>query len=223
MIPKVFFQTSKKSPTKIFIYLIKKKLGPDWKYVHFDDLQMIQFIEDHPIVGLENILSKISKLSGPHKADIFRYYFIYLNGGFFMDSDAMLYENIEKVIADFELVTVNSSCHPGSIFQGIIGANSGNQIIKEALYKAYETDIKSIKSDYHLFCKQLFKIVQSNPKNKILLLKEHRPNSMGDLITDDQNHIIFKHYWKRKKIKYTISDYISYINFSLNKLIKYRF
>ena len=96
MIPKIFFQTSKRPPTKFLIYSIKKRLGPDWKYIHFDDIQMIEFIVKNPIEGLENVLLKLNKMSGAHKADIFRYYFLYLNGGFFMDSDAMIYENIEK-------------------------------------------------------------------------------------------------------------------------------
>jgi hypothetical protein len=222
MIPKIFFQTSKRPPTKFLKYLIKKRLGPDWNYIHFDDIQMIQFIVKNPIEGLENVLLKLDKMSGAHKADIFRYYFLYLNGGFFMDSDAMIYENIEKIIADVDFISVNSTCHPGSIFQGIIGANLGSQIIKEALFKAYETDLEYIKSDYHVFCKQLFKIVQSNHKNKIRLLKEHRPNSMGDIITDEQNNIFFKHYWKRKKI-FIIYEYILLVKFSLNNVIKNRF
>ena len=45
MIQKIFFQTSKKPPHKFLIYLIKKRLGPDWKYLHFDDIQMVEFIE----------------------------------------------------------------------------------------------------------------------------------------------------------------------------------
>jgi hypothetical protein len=220
MIPKIFFQTSKKPPTKYLSYLIKNKLEEDWKYLHFDDLQMIEFIKMHPIDGIENITDKLNKLSGPHIADIFRYYYIYLCGGFFMDSDAMIYENIEKIIDDFDFVTVNSSCHPGSIFQGIIGANSGNLIIKKALFKACETDLESIKSDYHIFCKQLFDIVQSSEKYKIRLLNEHRPNSKGDLITDEENNIYFIHYWKRKNIKFNLQEYISFVKYHLYKKIQ---
>lgn len=218
MITKILFQTSKKPPKKYIVDLIKNKLTDEWNYIHFDDLQIIDFIKNHPIEGLENILNKLENVSGPHKADLFRYYFLYLKGGFFMDSDAMIYVNIENVTEDFEFVSVDSSCHPGSIFQGIIGASPGNKIIKEALFKAYETSLESLQVDYHFFCKELFNIVKSDTKNRIRLLNECRRNSKGDLIIDDQNNILFKHFWRRKKIKLRYSEYIFLLKFYLHKI-----
>lgn len=218
MITKILFQTSKTKPNQKCIHLINSYLTEDWTYIHFDDSQMIQFIQSHPIEGLEGILDKINKLKGPHKSDLFRYYFIYLFGGFHMDSDVMIYRNIRDVIQDYDFISVNSSVYTNSIFQGIIGAAPGNAIVKKALFMAYETDLELLKDDYHLFCKQLFLIVRDFSDNyKINLLKEHRLNVDRDIITNNNNKIFFKHYWRFKKIPFSIKDYIKIFQNILKK------
>ena len=77
-----------------------------------------------------------------------------------MDSDAMLYVNIDTIVKDYNFISVNSSCHPGTIFQGILGASPNNKIIKKALYQAYNTDSNILENNYHYFCKQLYAIIK---------------------------------------------------------------
>ena len=38
---------------------------------------------------------------GTHRADLFRYYYLYINGGIFIDSDAMIETDIENIIKDY--------------------------------------------------------------------------------------------------------------------------
>jgi mannosyltransferase OCH1-like enzyme len=52
-----------------------------------------------------------------------------VKGGFFMDSDAMIYQPIDTIINDYKFVSVNSSIIPGIFFQGILGAEPGNQLL----------------------------------------------------------------------------------------------
>ena len=41
---------------------------------------------------------------GAHKADLFRYYYLYINGGVYIDSDLMITTNIENIILNYDLV-----------------------------------------------------------------------------------------------------------------------
>jgi len=183
--------------------MIKKQLGDTWKYEFYDDAAVIKFFIDNPIVDLPDILAKYRALSrGAHRADLFRYYYLYLKGGFFMDSDAMIYKNIDYIVKNYSFVSVNSSCHPGVIFQGILGASPNNEIIKNALYNAYHTDPLILNVCFHYWCKQLYDIIKVCTFGyNIKLYMEQRINyDDGDDIFDETNTLLFKHYWKDKII-----------------------
>lgn len=209
-IPKILFQTAKQKIEQYVIEQIKTQLTDEWKYLFFNDNDIINFYNENPINELPNIIEKhYSLTNGAHRADLFRYYFIYLKGGFFLDSDAMIYENIENIIRDYNFVSVNSSIHSNTIFQGILGANAGNEIIKMALYNVYNTENYILKDNYHYFCRILYNLINDKQYNfeniyKIKLYTELRNfNSNFDSNFDDildGNKTIFKHYWKTKQI-----------------------
>jgi len=202
IISKVLFQTNKTSPEKYVIDMIKLQLGSVWKYEFYNDEDVIQFFINNPIIDLPDIISKYNAIKkGAHKADLFRYYYLYINGGFFMDSDAMLYVNIDNIVKDYNFVSVNSSCHPNTIFQGLLGASPNNEIIKKALYEAYNINPNILDNNYHYFCKQLYNIIKENDYGySIKLYKERRiDHNNGDDILDGDT-LLFKHYWKNKII-----------------------
>jgi hypothetical protein len=201
-IPKVLFQTNKTNHDVNVLNMIMNNLSSKWKYEFYNDADVIQFFINNPLADLPDIIKKYNSIKkGAHKADIFRYYYLYIKGGFFMDSDAMLYVNIDSIIKDYNFISVNSSCHPGTIFQGILGASPKNKIIKRALYEAYNTDPKILDDNYHYFCKQLYNIIkETNYGYSIKLYEERRVNhDSGDDILDGDN-LLFKHYWKHKVI-----------------------
>ena len=201
-IPKVLFQTNKTYPDTYVLDLINSRLSSEWKYEFYNDNDVIQFFINNPIMDLPDIVKKYNSIeNGCHKADLFRYYYLYINGGFFMDSDAMLYANIDTVVKDYNFVSVNSSYHPGAIFQGILGASPNNEIIKRALYEAYNTDPDILKDYYHYFCKQLYDIIKETDFGyNIKLYRERRINRYeGDDILDG-DMLLFKHYWLDKII-----------------------
>jgi len=201
-IPKILFQTNKTTNDIYVLDMIKDKLGSGWKYEFYNDADVCQFFINNPIFELPDIIQKYNSIKkGAHKADLFRYYYLYINGGFFMDSDAMLYVNIDTIVKDYSFVSVNSSCHPGTIFQGILGASRKNKIIKKALYRAYNTDPNILDKHYHYFCKQLYDIIKENDYGyNIKLYEERRTNEdKGDDILNGRT-LLFKHYWKHKVI-----------------------
>ena len=78
-IPKLFFQTSKKPLEPYLIKMTKKMLGSDWKYLHFLDSDILYFLETNSrkeFPGAIDIFKRLKR--GEHKADFFRYYFLYI-------------------------------------------------------------------------------------------------------------------------------------------------
>ena len=202
LIPKVLFQTNKTDHEPYVIELIMKQLSSEWKYEFYGDEDVIRFFINNPLSDYPDIIEKYNSFKkGSHRADLFRYYYLYVNGGFFMDSDAMLYVSIDTIVKDYDFVSVDSSCHPGSIFQGILGASRNNEIIKRALYFAYNTDPNILEQYYHYFCIQLYNIIKEHDYGyRIKLYGERRINDNdGDDIFDGDT-IFFKHYWFNKKI-----------------------
>jgi predicted O-methyltransferase YrrM len=211
-IPKVLFQTHKKNLDTYVLNMIKNILPCDWKYEFYNDENIIQFFIDNPITELPDIINKFNSfIKGAHKADLFRYYYIYVRGGFFMDSDAMIYTNIEDVVKNYDFISVNSASHPGTLFQGIIGASCGNKIIKEALFHAYNTSPQILEIHYHYLCRELYDIVTRNDfEYNIKLYQERRviPYSFDYIL--DGEILLFKHYWKDKVIPYLYTDYTEF-------------
>jgi len=205
-IPKVFFQTNKTNPPEHVTALIKKMLTPEWKYEFYDDSEVIKFFIDNPIPELPNVVNKFNSFNlGAHKADLFRYYYLYLRGGFFMDSDAMIYKNIEEIVKDYAFVSVNNSRLAGAIFQGVIGASPKNEIIKEALFHLYNTSPQKLDEQYHYLCFELYNIItRNNFDYKIKLYEERQGRLFGTSEVWDENESLFTHYYIEKIIPNTL-------------------
>lgn len=158
-IPKIIFQTSREPQPSYVIDKIKQKCV-GWEYIHFVDEEAKQFMRENPIPELPNIIERFDTMpSGPHKADLFRYYFLYIRGGVFLDSDAMMETAIENIVKSNEFFTVISIHVPNTIFQGFIGCNPRNVIIYEALLSAYATSNEDMQKEFHILCRQLYQII----------------------------------------------------------------
>jgi hypothetical protein len=213
-IPHVLFQTNKTPNEPYVTEMIRAALNDDWKYEFYGDDDVLQFFKENPIQDLPDILQRYNALAkGAHKADLFRYYYLYVKGGFFMDSDAMIYTNISNVIRDYNFVSVDSFSHPGCIFQWILGAAPRNEIIKQALYNAYNTPPEILLWDYHFWYRDLYKIVKNDTIGyDIKLYRELRKDNSGDEILDDMNNVIFKHYWCSKVIpQQIVTEYVQQV------------
>lgn len=173
-----------------------------WEYIHFNDEEARQFMRENPLPELPNIVERFNAMpSGPHKADLFRYYFLYIRGGVFMDSDAMIETNIENIVKSSDFFTVISIHVPDTIFQGFIGCGPGNTIIREALHAAYMTPNEAMEKYYHILCRQLYEIIQIKQKEYNIELFIELPyyNRCIKIIDENNTHVL-THYCTDKII-----------------------
>lgn len=216
-IPKVIMQTAKEKP-KPYVVQKFKSICPNWEYIHFDDEEIIKFFEENPLDEFPRIADKFKSIkNGAHKADLFRYYYIYVKGGVFVDSDAMLEKNLDDVLDDCHFFSVGSKeITPDTIFQGLIGAVPKNEIVFEALMDAYNIDDDKLAKDYHLLIRNLYNIIykgnttfEGNFDFKIKLFQERwldeELKSISEIFDPLTEEIILKHYPMSKEIPmYTI-------------------
>lgn len=200
-IPHSFFQISRDYQPQDIVNKIKKHLTSGWSYTSYKDTEAPTFFAAHPCQEFPDILARWSGFSGAHRTDLFRYYKLYLQGGFYMDSDAMIYQNIDNIIEDCVFVTSHASCIARTFFQGLLGCTPKHPIMYEALLDAYNTDPEVLKQNYHHWCRRLFIIYTLGDKTKTRLLPEiHVPSGQGDMILNHYGDVVFKHYWKDKII-----------------------
>ena len=162
---------------------------------------IIDFFKNNYLEEFPNIIEKFNSIkTGAHKADLFRYYFIYIKGGVFLDSDAMLQKNINEIVKDYDFFTVESTHYcPLCIFQGLIGANPNNQIIYEALKDIYNIDNQLLIADYLIICKNLYNILKKKWNYKIKIYKEiYGSNKVAITVDNNDNSLIIAHYFDSK-------------------------
>ena len=111
-IPKRIIQTSKNLDLPVLEKAAVaniRLLNPDFEYLHFDDKQVVDFIEK------EFPSYRILFDSFPiniQKYDFFRYLAVYRLGGFYLDMDVFLASNLSALVEDgcvfpFEALTIN--------------------------------------------------------------------------------------------------------------------
>ena len=162
-IPKLIIQTSILKPAGYIVTMLNNR-SSGWKYNHFNDEEIVKYINENPIPEFNNSVDVFNSFEkGQHKSDFFRYYFLYLNGGVYIDSDAMLEKNIEDIFDEnCEFFTVKSAIKTNnSMFNGFIGCMPKHVIMYEALKSMYDVDKKVLSDDYFLICKKLYNIIEN--------------------------------------------------------------
>ena len=195
-IPKVIFQTSKTEQPDYVIELIKtNSLG--WDYIHFTDDDIFKFFEENALDEFPNMKEKfLSFRAGAHRADLFRYYYLYIKGGVFIDSDAMIEQDINIIAGDYDFFSVESKYFLNTIFNGFIGTTAKNVIMYEALKHAYNIDVDELSKSYMTFCKQLREIYDNHKtgQNTLLYLEVENNEKSAKMINKQNDTVLIHHY-----------------------------
>jgi hypothetical protein len=200
MIPKIFVQTSRQPPQQYVVDMIRER-SPQWDYQHYTDDDIITFFAENPVAEFPNVVAKFYMLNyGEHRADLFRYYFLYVKGGVYMDTDAMIQDNIDNIIGDADFFTVNSGYFPGTVFQGFLGATPRHPLIYMALKDLYHCPIENLRGEFHLLCKNLYQFIQQHRTPKNLLFEEIYGNEDEAHVVNEDKKLVLIHYHIKKII-----------------------
>jgi mannosyltransferase OCH1-like enzyme len=203
MIPKVIIQTSRNGIPEYVKNMIMEKANA-WTYRHFNDEEVLAFFSENPLPEFPDVIQKFCTYSyGEHRADLFRYYYLYVNGGVYIDSDAMIEDDMENIVQDYDFFSVNSTYLPYSIFQGFIGCTAKNTIMYEALKDLYNKTNDELIADFHILCKNMYKFTFAhlNDYNVKLYLEQSCKNNCYNIV-DPENikNLVLVHYSETKII-----------------------
>lgn len=165
--PKIIMQTYwDKSLIPQKVYDNVKKYCPNYKHIIYDDKDCIQFLQKNYGEEIVNKFNSIKK--GAHKADLFRYCWLYKEGGVYLDIKIVLVKNIDQVFKNkTKLYTVlgaitnenkilSNITNVGSVFQGIISTPPNNPIFKPLINKIMITSNYKLMFSYMLFTSHFF-------------------------------------------------------------------
>jgi len=205
-IPRVILQVSKEPQSSSVIQQLRQHT-PGYTYLNYTDEECIAYLQKHPIPSLPHAITRfLSFTKGPHKADFFRYFFLYQNGGVFLDSDLMLYQNLTPLLQDHDFVTIRSS--KSGIFNGFLAVRPHEPVIGRALFDAYHTPDVYLFFDYHRFCRHLWAFLrEAHPSTRILLLQESVRDNIGET-HDAKGRLVSRHFFRSKIIR-DVSDRVS--------------
>ena len=159
-------------------------------------------MKETPLPEFIDIKEKFNRFTnGAHKADLFRYYYLYIKGGVYIDSDAVLNTNIGEIYKNYVFSQSKVITRTYLLYlMDLLQQKAKNKVIYEALKDEYNISDSELNKDYHLICKNLWKITQSLP-NKNIYPETPKQNFYPDIQTfDDKGNLLLTHYCKLKKV-----------------------
>lgn len=203
-IPAILFQTSPDRPPDYVIKMLETR-AKGFEYLYFNDDDILRFFRENPLPGFEDVSEVFHSFSnGAHKADLFRYYFLYLNGGVYIDTDAMIEADIQDIIGNYEFVSVKSyHADRDLLFNGFIATRPGHPILRQALEDIYHLKDDHLQEDYYKVCADFYDITVSHTTDPgVYLYQEQKLPGFyaATKVVDEKSRDLLCHYEQPKKI-----------------------
>lgn len=217
MIPKIVFQTSKNK--KLYNENKALKYCPNYKYIHFNDNECVQFLKEHFLESHPNIIERFNRLQGAHKADLIRYAFLYINGGVYFDTDIHLTHDINDIIGSYDFVSVFTrkkaiKNYIPMVMNGFIACTSKHPILLEALNNIYQMKLHKITNDFLVICHHFGLIIQKYVQEPLV---HNRAIYNKNVKLLEDNHPLFGSYYNITDI--TLELRVMYHKFDVLKSI----
>jgi mannosyltransferase OCH1-like enzyme len=201
-IPKVLIQTSRDPLPEYVTEMILNRISPNWQYRHFNHEQREQWMIDNPHPDFPNVMEVYHSFkSGAHQADLFRYYYLYLKGGMYLDSDAMLDQDPDEVCKDAGFVGVADNL--GNSFNGFLASIPKHQVIRAALDDVYKIKPEHLESRYNILCHHLNRFICASDTTDMIILREDRAGGDCWQSYDKHDRSVVSHYPNTKIIPKT--------------------
>lgn len=178
-------------------------LPPGVNTLVFDDNLCIDYFRTNPLAEFPDITDVFLSIPrGEHKSDLFRYFYLYQNGGIWIDSDIVLNVSLARLVQEYTFFSVwVPLSHRPHIFQGLLGAVPLHPIIHDALRHAYNYEYLQLTSGdhYHDLCVAMKQFYDANPSPKHHLYCDvsiHGKAYAGNAVYDTDGTLIADHYWK---------------------------
>ena len=157
------YHTKEKIPQKVYDNI--KKYAPGYEHRIYNDSECHAFILEH--FGTR-VADKFNDLKvKAHKADLFRYCYLYQNGGVYMDIKTELIKPIDEIFGKDKLYSVFSIC-TGTIYNGIVSSGPKNELLLELINYIVETPDPG-KLDYLYICRHFYTSLSSYCDHKLKL------------------------------------------------------
>lgn len=143
-IPRIIMQTNEKDVVpedmaKCSQTIIDK--NPDYEYVYFDDERALAYISENFSEEIVNAYEKVKP--GAYKADLFRYCFLYKNGGVYIDTGMKNIKSLSNLIRPEDNFISPEDNNTGGLYNAFICCSPSNPIIEAAL----EESVKNIERE----------------------------------------------------------------------------
>lgn len=182
-IPKKLMMTipdKSKIPQKVFDMLDKYCIDVNEQkipYVIYNNDQCIEFLQKN---YRPSVLSAFKGLRGAHKADLFRYCYLYLHGGIYLDIKTKLIKPIHKIVdlnstnRMYTVIGARDQAPKPQIYQGIIFTPPGNKIFLELVKHCVDIGNSifgkaAAKISYHIFVIHMYTVLKKYHNNKKLV------------------------------------------------------
>lgn len=152
-IPKVIIQTYHKKeriPQKVYDNI--REYAPNYKHIVYDDEEIIEFLKNN---FKDDVVKTFNNLKGAHKADLFRYCYLYKYGGIYMDIKTELIRPLSEIFNRNYTYSVLSIVRD-TVYQGVIATPPGNPIFLKLIKFMIQLVKSGRKYNYIIFTKDLW-------------------------------------------------------------------
>lgn len=173
MIPKRIIQVWMQGPLNSKIKDNIMQLNPGYEYLFFSEKDCINYINKYYSEELQQLFENLSNLA--HKCDLFRYCYLYKEGGIYIDADLEMKVSCDTIIdtsksSFITAVGAHSNNTFGECTNGFILTEPSNNIF---LYLIDFMVANPNPRDYGLYVKDLF--------NKLTPTQVHKSYTLGNL------------------------------------------
>jgi len=222
MIPKIILQTSILKQPNYVVEEIKSKSN-GWIYTNIKNKEFILFLKEFPIEEFSNSIEIFNSLENEYlKTEFFKFYFLYLKGGVYIDCNCMIEENIDLIIKNYSFCVFESYLNNNTISNNFMAFEPQHIIMQQMLSDMHNIDKDIFKKDPLFISKNLYKLVNNYKKTIHCLINDEsklfKLNIQFKIYKEQENEGKILH--KNEKDEIIATSYIddNYIKTSINTI-----